>query len=276
MHKDVDGIIGNSLTRNYITRVDYDKKELSLYNFGDYQYEKEGTSLPFTIPAGIFLIPASLSITTEPMHTGDFVFDTGASYSVICFRPFVKKYKLLVSGFKAEYNGSTSGMGMITPTFSGRAAAFSISNMPLIKNIPVTLMAGGGQSESWNPGFDGSIGVRLISRYNFTINMQKKEIHFSPNKTFSYPYDFTLGGYIFGFDPDGTLVVQDFTTAEDPKISLKPGTKIERINGLSAQVLLKDSKQLNKLTTLPAGTACIIESVQNKTTFKDTIINKNN
>ncbi|MNY72729.1 hypothetical protein D3C86_2113510 [compost metagenome] len=48
--------------------------------------------------------------------------------------------------------------------------------------MSVTLMAGGGQSESWNPGFDGSIGVGLISKYNFTINMQKKEIVIVPNQ----------------------------------------------------------------------------------------------
>jgi len=272
MHKDLDGIIGNTIARRYITKVDYDRKELSLYNFGDYQYEKEGASIPFTMPSGLFIIPGSLSITTEPVHTGDFVFDTGASYSLICFRPFVKKNKLLVSGFKAEYNGSTTSMGMTTPTFGGRAATFSFSNMPVIKNMPVTLMAGGGQSESWNPGFDGSIGVRLISRYNFTINMQKKEIHFSPNKTYSYPYDFSIGGFLFGFDLNGDLVIQGLTAVENPKVSLRTGAKVISINGLSAQVLLKDNKQFNKLMVLPAGTSYVVESVQNEMSFKDTII----
>nr|WP_199082405.1 retropepsin-like aspartic protease [Pedobacter sp. ASV19] len=272
MHKDLDGIIGNTIARRYITKVDYDRKELSLYNFGDYQYEKEGASIPFTMPSGLFIIPGSLSITTEPVHTGDFVFDTGASYSLICFRPFVKKNKLLVSGFKAEYSGSTTSMGMTTPTFGGRAATFSFSNMPVIKNMPVTLMAGGGQSESWSPGFDGSIGVRLISRYNFTINMQKKEIHFSPNKTYSYPYDFSIGGFLFGFDLNGDLVIQGLTAVENPKVSLRTGAKVLSINGLSAQVLLKDNKQFNKLMVLPAGTSYVVESVQNEMSFKDTII----
>jgi len=272
MHKDLDGIIGNSIARRYITKVDYDNKELSLYNFGDYQYEKEGASIPFTMPSGLFIIPGALSITTEPVHTGDFVFDTGASYSLICFRPFVKKNKLLVSGFKAEYNGSTTSMGMTTPTFGGRAATFSFSNMPVIKNMPVTLVAGGGQSESWNPGFDGSIGVRLISRYNFTINMQKKEIHFSPNKTYSYPYDFSIGGFLFGFDLNGDLVIQGLTAVENPKVGLKTGAKVLSINGLPAQVLLKDNKQFNKLMALPAGTSYVVESVQNERSFKDTII----
>lgn len=184
MHKEgTDGIIGNTLARHYIVKVDYDRKVLLLYNFGDFE-EKGGTAVPFTFPAGLFIIPGTLSITTETPHTGNFVFDTGAAYNLICFRPFVKQHKLLVSGFKAESHGSTVSMGMTTPTFAGKAAAFSFSNIPPLKNMSVTLMAGGGQSESWSPGFDGSIGVGLISRYNFCINMQKKQIYLIPNQSY--------------------------------------------------------------------------------------------
>ncbi|TCD03508.1 hypothetical protein EZ437_05960 [Pedobacter psychroterrae] len=182
LHKEgTDGIIGNTLARHYIVKVDYDRKELLLYNFGDFE-EKGGTAIPFTIPAGLFIIPGTLSITVDQSSPGNFVFDTGAAYGLICFRPFVKQHKLLVSGFKAERHGSTTSMGINTPTFSGKAAYFSFSNMPPVKNMSVTLMAGGGQNENWNPGFDGSIGVELISNYNFTINMQKKEIYLKPVK----------------------------------------------------------------------------------------------
>lgn len=185
MHRETDGIIGNTLAKRYITKVDYDKKEITLYSFGDYMYEKGGTAVPFTIPSGVFILPGTLSITADQPHGGSFVFDTGASYNLICFRPFVKQNKLLVNGFQSESHGSTTSMGMTTPTFSGKALSFSFAGMPSMKNMQVTLMAGGGQSESWNPGFDGSIGVGLISRYNFTINMTKKEIYFNPNRNYN-------------------------------------------------------------------------------------------
>ncbi|WP_316817652.1 retropepsin-like aspartic protease [Pedobacter nyackensis] len=272
MYKGNDGIMGNQIARKYITKIDYDKKEMVLYSFGDYQYEKAGASVPFTIPSGLFIIPGSLRITTEPGHKGDFVFDTGASYSLICFRPFVKKNKLLVSGFKSEYSGSTTSMGMTTPTFSGKASDFTLSDMSPLINLPVTLMAGGGQSESWNPGFDGSIGVRLISRYNFTINMQKKEIHLSPNKTYNYPYDFVIGGYLFGFNLEGELEVISLIASENPKVSLTAGVKVKTLNGLTAKMLLKDRKQFNKLMALPAGTNYIVESVRNGMLIKDHLV----
>ncbi|WP_343522713.1 retropepsin-like aspartic protease [Pedobacter sp.] len=252
MHKGSDGIIGNSIAKNYITKVDFDKKELSLYTFGDYTYQDEGISVPVTVPAGLFIIPGEVTVVPGQANTGEFVFDTGASYNLICFRPFVKKYKLLVSGFKPEYNGTTTSMGMSTPTYSGRAASFSFASMPRLTDFPVTLMAGGGQSENWNPGFDGSIGIRTIGRYNFTINMQQKEIHFVPNHTFNFPHDFVLGTYLLGFDPDGKLKLLSIVGPVESEI-LQAGQIIESIDGVAAATLLKDSKKMLSVLSAPAG-----------------------
>ncbi|CAH0184124.1 hypothetical protein SRABI27_01922 [Pedobacter sp. Bi27] len=252
MHKGSDGIIGNSIAKNYITKVDFDKKELSLYNFGDYEYQDQGKSVPVIVPAGLFIIPGEISIIPGQEHAGEFVFDTGAAYNLICFRPFVKKNKLLVSGFKPEYNGTTTSMGISTPTYSGRAASFSFSNMPKLADFPVTLMAGGGQSENWNPGFDGSIGIRTIGRYNFTINLQKKEIHFVPNHTLNFPNDFVLGAYLFGFDQDGKLKLLSVVAPVESE-TLKAGQTIESIDGVAASVLLKDSKKMLAVLAAPSG-----------------------
>jgi hypothetical protein len=204
-----------------------------------------------------------VEVTPDKANVGQFVFDTGASYSLICFRPFVKQNKLLVSGFKPEYHGTTTSMGMSTPTYSGRANSFSFAQMPKINNFPITLMAGGGQSESWNPGFDGSIGIRLISRYNFTINLQAKEIHLSPNKAYSYPHDFVLGNYLFGFDLTGNLTVMSQVSNLVESASLKVGIKITSINGYTNDLLLKDSRKLYALSLLPAGSAISLQYVHN-------------
>lgn len=270
MHKDADGIIGNSIAKNYITKVDFDKKELSLYDFGVYEYQDKGISVPVTVPSGVFIIPGDVTITPEQTHTGNFVFDTGAGYNLICFRPFVKKNKLLVSGFKPEYNGSTTSMGMSTPTYSGRASAFSFAKMPLLSNFPITLMAGGGQSENWNPGFDGSIGIRTISRYNFTINLQEKEIHFVPNKTFNYPNDFALGGYLFGFGQDGKLRVLGLIAGGE-NATLKAGQLITSINGITASALINNTKKMEEVLNSAKGTLFKVVSSDNGTTQTNTI-----
>jgi len=176
----VDGIIGNNIARRFIVKVDFDTKRLSLYNFDNYKYEAGGTAVPFTRAKGVIIFPGTLYLTAGKIDTGRFVFDSGASYGLICFRPFVRKNRLLVSGFIPESSASTTSMGVTTPTFTGKAVSFTVSNLTPINNLPVTLMAGSGQDETWQPGFDGSIGIKFISRYNFTINMQQSEIYFKP------------------------------------------------------------------------------------------------
>jgi Aspartyl protease len=184
-HKGTDGIIGNQLTKRYIVKVDLDQQQISLYTFGNYQYEKEGESVPVKLSGGIIVVPATLNVTADQANKGEFVFDTGANYELICFRPFVIKNRLLVNGFKPESVGSTTSMGIITPVFKGKASIFTFGSLTPIKDMPISLMSTGGGSENWTPGVDGSIGIKLISHYNFTINLQQQLIHFTPRSNTS-------------------------------------------------------------------------------------------
>ncbi len=270
MGKELDGIIGNTMTRQYITKIDFDKKELSLYNFDNYNYEKGGTIVPITI-TGVFIIPGQVAINVDKPYIGNFVFDTGAAYNLICFRPFVKQNRLLVSGFKQEYQASTTSMGISSPTFNGKAASFSFANAKPIINMPVTLMAGGGQNENWKPGFDGSIGMRLIYRYNFTINLQKKEIYLTPNKNATHPLDFILGGYVFGFNLKGELAMQNSTT-HHPDQKIKTNAIIKSINGVTDQSMLKNPDGLKRLLAAPAGTKMTIEYQEDGKLLKENIV----
>jgi len=260
MSKDLDGIIGNSMTLRYVVKVDFNRYQLSLYEFEGYSYEKGGTVVPVTIPQGLFIIPAHVEVVAGKSYAGNFVFDTGAAYNAICFRPFVRQHKLLVSGFVPEYQASTTSMGISSPTFNGKAHSFSFSNTPAIGNMPVTLMAGGGQNESWNPGFDGSIGMGIISRYNFTINRKKNEIYIVPNHAYAYPLNFVLGAYLLCFNLQGQLEVQSTIRAlADGEMALPNGTLISSINGMTARSLLKEAKMLESLKNLPAQTSIRVE-----------------
>ncbi|POY37875.1 hypothetical protein C3K47_04925 [Solitalea longa] len=93
----------------------------------------------------------------------------------------------MLENFKSEKKGFNIGSGGVrTPVFTGNVSEFSFGNMQPVKDLEVSLMGSSGpQSDNWNPGFDASIGIKLISKYNFTINLPKSEIFFSPNKSFA-------------------------------------------------------------------------------------------
>jgi hypothetical protein len=258
LDRGTDGLIGNAITKRYITKVDYDKKELSLYEPEGYQYEEVGQTIPVTSPNGLFILPGTISITRDKPKNGSFVFDTGASYGLICFRPFVKQNRLLVDGFKSDYNASTTSMGVNTPTFTGKAFSFSFGKVMEAKNLLVTLMSGGGTSENWNPGFDGSVGARLISKYNFTINRQKMEIHLTPNHSYGYPADFVLGEYLVGFNEDGKLQVFD-NIKFNKQATLKQGCILEAVNRVKSADMISDPGKIERLILLEGADQYTVE-----------------
>lgn len=237
-----DGIIGNTLLKKYVVKIDYDKNELSFYSLGRFDFPKEGFTIPLDLD-GNLILKGNLNISGKDTVEGNFFFDTGAKYYMIGFRPFVVKNRLLVSGFKPLYVSSTISMGHSTPTFSGLAQSFSLSSASTFHQMPVTLMSGSGESGGWNPSVDGSLGVRLLSRYNITIDLLEREIHFDPNASATYPFDFVLRGYLLGFDNKGNLRILH---------SVLPGTEaiseeeiVQSIGGIPSHELLKNEKSLS-------------------------------
>lgn len=247
MGRDGDGIIGNTIIRRYITHIDYDNNLLSLYEFGGFQYSGQGTLVPISMPSGVMVLPGQLDITQGKSYAGRFVFDTGASYDLICFRPFVRQNKLLVSGFKPEAQAATVSMGISSPTFLGKSHQFAISPLPPMAGLPITLMGGTADNEQWQPGVDGSIGIRLLSRYNMTINLAESEVFFAPNKLHALPQDFLIRNHQFGWDNTGLLKALGSVGTPPNESPLKNGDLIQQIDGYYVGQLEKNPRLIDQI-----------------------------
>lgn len=180
----VDGIIGNAITKRYITTVNYNRKEIILYSFGQFALNLNEKPVPVDVTTGNIRMNATLSIHRDKPLKAGFILDTGASYDLIVFRPFVLKHKLLVDNFRADSSGATVSLGVSSPVFYGKAALLQILPAINIQGLPVALMGSGGGTTSRTSDIDGSLGIHFISRYNFTINLMDKYVSFSPNGKF--------------------------------------------------------------------------------------------
>ncbi|MFT3902789.1 MAG: retropepsin-like aspartic protease [Niabella sp.] len=177
-----DGIIGNTITKRYITHIDYDKKEMTLYTLGQYTPESAKMKMPVETSTGNILFPAVIYMQEDKPIPGHFTFDTGAGYYLIVFRPTVLKHRMLVSGFVQDSASSTVSMGIATPVFHGKAKSITLAPSWKVNTFPVTLMGGSAANANWNPETSGSLGIRFISQYNFTINLVDRYISFTPRK----------------------------------------------------------------------------------------------
>lgn len=182
-HSGIDGILGLNLAYSHIVHVDFDESMISLYSMGRHCFEQGGQTLDITVPHGVIRLPATIDITGRKEVAGSFVFDTGANYHVICFEGFVRHNRLLLSGFKSQGQGATISMGISSPVYYGRAHRFHLGGIP-VEDMPVTLQASTGRMiRADEPS--GSIGIQLLSRFNFTIDLLGKKVHLSPNRNVS-------------------------------------------------------------------------------------------
>ncbi|MDR1882930.1 MAG: retroviral-like aspartic protease family protein [Prevotella sp.] len=179
---DLDGIIGLNLVKQYITGIDFDNRLIRLYSFGDYRYASESKIIKVSTPYNLILAPATLNLTGKKEVTGHFLVDTGANYHLIAFSDFVRKNRLLLSGFKPESQSATVSLGHVTPVYNGKAFGFSLAGGITQSDMPVTLQASNGKAAAGNTP-DGSIGIQFWSKYNLIIDLLKKEIHLLPRNS---------------------------------------------------------------------------------------------
>lgn len=243
-----DGIIGNIIARDYIVKVDYDKAVIELFNFGNYEYEKEGSSTAINFPSGLPVVPLTMQVGKKIVD-GKFIFDTGAGYYLIAFGPFVKKNLLLTNGFVPWFNSSTVSMGHASPTFTGNFSDVTIGDIKFT-DFPGTLKAHMAGDENWNPSGDGSLGIKIISRFNFTINLADKIIHFTPNKYYNLPHDFMLAKWYMSFNEKKEILVNNFTGMNPEKELLQQGDIILSVNNTTSEKLCDKPDKLIKLQTL--------------------------
>lgn len=100
--------------------------------------------------------------------------------------------------------------------------------------------------ENWKPDYDGSIGVRLISRYNFTVNLLQGEIFFSPNILYNFPQDFVLADYLFGWDYLGKLRVLG-NIKSPTKNQFSATDEVLVLNGITVNEIVKDANIIKDL-----------------------------
>jgi len=242
LHKDVDGVLGNTLLRKYIVRVDYDRRVMALYTPGRHDFGTTGATVPITFDGSSLLLPVTLAMNGGKRFEGRMLFDTGAAYNLILFRPFVRRNRLLVDGFLPLAAGQTMSMGVASPTYVGLAESMRIGEGLHTDGFLLSLMAGSGQNREWTPAADGSLGVGIIGRYNFTVDLPARRIHFEPNSRYGASAAFVLAGHVLHFDLAGELYIGSIANPEGLY------HKVAKINGHSVDKWLKKKNVRKELT----------------------------
>lgn len=251
-----DGLFGANLLRNYITKVNFDTKTIDLYNFGNYVYDGKAKPLVFDYKTGLAVVKMDLTFPDNKKVEGNFAIDTGANYDLIAYGPFNHKHNLQAS-LKTEYTSTNHSLGSQTEIVCGTIPIVGINgnNFP---NVTVALQEYQEENKNWASA-DGSLGIDLIKRFNFTIDLLHKTVYFEPNKSFGKPSSFYVSGLDLNFDDQNDLIVTRVLDINNEELkNVKIGAKVIQINEFEANDLLNPAN-IKKVKENTAGTDLIIE-----------------
>ena len=198
----IDGVIGYSLLKSYIIKLNYDNQILEIWKPGKFEY-----------PNGGYIIKtkadklAAIAATVDDNQKIDsrFYFDTGADICLLLSENFIKDSNVLSKNKKIVVSGG-EGLGgkkeMLLTTIS------HVSIGPYtIKNVPAYIF-----EDSYNvsnyPLTGGIIGNELMRRFNVVINYPAGEIHLAANTHFNTSFNYSYVGCTI-FDANGKTMIKD-------------------------------------------------------------------
>jgi hypothetical protein len=198
----IDGIIGYSFFRRFLTYIDYDNQEVKIYTPGTYKYPRGG----YLLKPQFSTLPMQMAEVRDNKDIiGKFFLDTGAG---LCFlmnddfandsAVFKKKRKMYLT--QAEGLGGKTDMTL--------SVVKEIKIGPYrFHNVPAYVF-----NDDYNvtnyPALGGLIGNDILRRFNVVLNYPQQEIFIKPNKhyTDSFDYSYTgLGFYLI----NGAITITD-------------------------------------------------------------------
>lgn len=220
----IDGIIGYSLIKQFIIKVNFDSLNLEIFSPGEIKYPRGGrTFYPFFTALPIH----ELTIEDERRIRPKFYIDTGAGLSLLLTEQLVSDS----SFFKKKRKPLpilAQGLGGKKPIMITVSKKVKIGPYTFRK-VPTHIL-----DDTYNvisyPFLGGLIGNDLLRRFNMIINYPAKEIHLKPNSHYKDVFDYSYTGLNL-YNVDGAIEVHDIATNSPAmKAGLKDGDIIVAVN----------------------------------------------
>lgn len=193
----IDGIIGYSLLRRFIVKINYDSLFIDICSPGYIRYPKGGYLFKPTISN---LPVQSLRVRDAKTVYSRFLYDIGAGVCMMLSRDFVedsslihKKRKMLAK--EGEGVGGKIDMH-VTVIREVKLGPYKFRAVP-------TYVFDDVYNVTSYPTLGGLIGNDILRRFNTILNYDKKDFYLMPNRHFGDPFDYSYSGielyYILGY-----------------------------------------------------------------------------
>ncbi|QTE24031.1 aspartyl protease family protein [Polaribacter cellanae] len=224
-----DGIIGYSLLKQYITKIDYVNKKILLYNKIKNVDIKGYKAINFEFGNGIPIPQFNVSIVLKngESYTDKILFDSGAALTLLINTPYNKQHninkkagKSLISKSENLYGESISEVIAIE---SLNVAGYKLNDIPIS-------IAHDKNGVSSYKNYLGILGSKIISRFNVILDYTTSTLYLKPNSSFNKTFDFPISGISLKKIDDDIIVNKVEKTSPAYKKGVRKGDKLIAIN----------------------------------------------
>jgi len=229
LEKDFDGIIGYSLLKTYVTKIDYENQKILLYNQIESADTTNYTAIPFEFGNGIPIPQFDLTITLRngESFTGKILFDSGAALTLLINTPYNKTNQLSEKAGKSLMDVSENLSGTST---SERIAVKSITFGGYELNDIVVSIAHDEEGVSSYEDYLGILGGEVISKFNVILDYSSLTVYLKPNNAFNDPFEFPVSGIKLKKMEDKILIDRIEKTSPAYKKGIRKGNQVLAIN----------------------------------------------
>jgi len=181
--KKIDGIIGSAILNNYLTKIDFETRTISLDKFDDSVNYDGYEKIPFEFYNGIPKFPITFELKNNEKFSGNVLFDSGAGLTLLVNTLYKDKNNLLHKiGERTSIN--SGNLTSTTKYDEGLIRSIQIGNT-IIKdeNLKIALSSDK-RGVSSSDDLLGILGSKIIYRFNFILDYKNKNLYLKPNHLF--------------------------------------------------------------------------------------------
>ena len=185
------GLLGMDFIDRFTMVVDYDHHVLNLYTPGRDAGIAQGTCVPFIVEEGHPHAAGAVVVDDAGEIPADFIIDSGAAESANLTMPFVRDHRLLERARRtpapaASITPGTEHQWYTQTTVRGFLRSLRLGGVT-VHDLPVNLQQGTTGAYS-SPSFSGTVGERLLSRFNATYDYTHSALYLAPNAASAKPF----------------------------------------------------------------------------------------
>ena len=217
------GVIGFDFISRFVDEIDFDRRQLTLYDPATFRYSGSGTAIPMTLAGHTPVVTMRLDGAIE----GDFRVDVGSGSTVDLHTPFARKHGLQEHQPRVEATGGGFG-----GTFTSRIVRMKKLEIgPYSWADPLVSLPQATVGAFTSEDYAGNIGTRILERFKVTLDYERRQMWLEPGARYARRDAMTRAGLQLTRAADTVRVAAVLPGSAGEKAGLREGDVVTALDG---------------------------------------------